>query len=175
MLTIFTSLFIGALNALRGSGLAKGEAITKFLFSKYVIVGYFFLLVFLVTKSHILAGLFIAPILFQYLTGTGGLMQAFTNDKIDAKEFKPFDFLADVIVRKPILTLEKARKWGVWYGTFTGIVFYFPFITFGDYLQGLPMLGLGLYCGALRYFKNSNGWRFIEFSYYLMYSLLFLN
>jgi hypothetical protein len=95
---------------------------------------------------------------FLWLTGTGGLHQAFTSI-VDPKEFKPFDWLAHKLAN---LTWKGKMKyhnlWGIWYGTLVGI------------LMGIPLLGL--LCRATIYWKHN--WRITEGLIALYYWLTFI-
>ncbi len=170
---IYISAFlIGALNALRGSNFSEGKWYDIF-FTKWLVLGYIFLLAF-INLTLLFSLVFITPILFWFATGTGGNHQAFTDGIINPKEFAPFDWVATLLTDKEIDSLGDARKWGVWYGSLIGLVFYLPFLALEKYFIGLPLLGLGLYCGALRYFNHPYKWQFIEFGYLFLYSILFL-
>lgn len=177
------AILIALINAARGAGtdFTKGNKVLEFLFSKWLVVVYFFGLAWLAT-DYIAASIFILPIIFKFATGTGGLMQAYTESIKAPKEFKPFDWVANKITGEPIDTLPKARKWGVVYGTLVGIVFALPFI-YTNFLFGLPMLLTGFVIGEMRreYIKkilyngfNDYRWRAIEFAWFgFTYSILF--
>jgi len=167
------SLLIGLINAYRGSGKAKENPILKHVFSKWVCVVYFLALMFLVAGSMAMA--FIIPIIFLFVTGTGGLMPAFASNwnGEQPEEFYPFDWICNKMVE--VKSEASYRAWGCYYGTLVGGVFFIPFL-FTNLFYGLPMLLTGLIIGSLRYLPDTIlwKWRLIEGVWFgLLYSLLF--
>ena len=182
-MSCLSAILIALINAARGSGtdFTQGNKVLEFLFSKWLVVAYFYGLALLAT-DYIAAGIFIIPIIFKFATGTGGLMQAYTESIIPPKEFAPFDWIANKIVGEPVDTLPKCRKWGVIYGSLVGEIFALPFI-YTNSLYGLPLFLTGFVIGEMRrdYVRkilysgfNDYRWRAIELLWFgFTYSMLY--
>jgi hypothetical protein len=94
---------------------------------------------------------------FLWVTGTGGLHQAFTSIN-NPKEFKPFDWLAHKLAVRWSFGISYHNAWGIWYGTLVGFV------------MGIPLLGL--LCRATIYWRYN--WRITEGLIALYYWLSFI-
>ena len=173
----------GLLHMARGSGLSKHGGVYN-LIAKAPTVVAMGCLMWLLTGSWEHSLSYFANFYLVLLMGTGFLMIAFREhdggaDIINERdEFPPIDNLVDLIVPE-VITNADARRWSVWFGTFVGLCAYPNFILtsyLADWsivplLFGVPVLGYGLFAGAMRYIKNTNVWAIVEYGWAVNYLL----
>lgn len=167
MILIYTIL-AGALNTLRGSGKLRG--LPQFLLRWLLIPAAITLPAYYIGHS---IWLFCAalPYYFKICTGTGGDMQARTDNAIcdlnNTKEFVGFDRIAALLARIKIGNLNYCQCWGIWFCALTAGVYSLPFIL-TNYIWALPLF---IYPVMVRYFSV---WRVVEFGFMALYAGLFL-
>ncbi len=181
-----SSLLIGLINAYRGGNYSEGKWYDQ-LFSKYVCVIYFALLMYVATQEPYASLFFVLPYIFMFATGTGGLMTAFASSadwyrlgNPQPKEFKPFDWICYKMTNSPVRSIAEYRAWGVWYGSLVGAIFALPCLVMSNW-WGLTMCLTGLVIGSLRYvgeikYKTEPDlrWRLCELVWFgIIYSLVF--
>jgi hypothetical protein len=193
LLLIINSVALGYYNAYRGSGSYKATDTTPATWFAPYVKGFTFFLfgmsAYLWSGSYLASILFVIPVAVNFALGTGEQMQAFTKGikNISKKTF--ISYLVNKVVGvREFPTLAFCRKWGVWYGSFMGVLYSLPIVvmscihgfTLVSYVAILMSSLMGLLCGALRYRNGlgakSYGWRYyFEFGYYaVFYSAPFL-
>ena len=171
---IFAAVIAGSLNALRGSGKLKEKNkfldIVQWTLKRIIVPIVLAIPTWYLSKDLYITIASLLPYYWKMFTGTGGDMQARTDNKVcnldNAQEFKPFDYLAKKLAELNAFTLNYCQQWGIWYCTLTAVVYSLPFIL-TNYLYALPLF---IYPAFVRY----SNWRLVEFGYLALFQYLLL-
>jgi hypothetical protein len=165
MQILLAAIFIGFLNAFRGSGWlqSKGYVLAADILKWAIIPLALFCGAVYFKASEVQALILTLPYYWFMATGTGGAMQAYIYQTINStKGWPPFvnicTKLANQILYKnqtppDPLPNEWYRLWGFIYATLVGIIFSLPFLV-TDYLYGIPILFFGFTCRYLIWRAN---------------------
>lgn len=163
---IITGIFIGLLNAFRGSGWLQehGQEILAALL-KWVIIPLALICASLhFGASYVLAIILSLPYFWFMATGTGACIMAsiHVDPGTQLKGWPPFSALADKIARAILkipadvttdLPVQYYRLWAFIYATLVGVMFSLPFLL-TQYVYAIPLLFFGLACRYLVWRQN---------------------
>ena len=164
MSQILYAIFIGFLNAFRGSGWLQTHGYNL---AADLLKWLFIPLVLFTSAVHFNASYFqglvlTLPYYWFMATGTGACMQAWIyQTENSTKGWSPFANISDKIARAILkipagtdpLPNDYYRLWGFIYATLVGIVFSLPFLS-TVYAYGLPLYLFGITCRYLVWRKN---------------------